>query len=322
MSRSAERSPALTGRGARLSRAPLPPLGAAARSPSPPARVRSASAEAARSFFCFVLFLRGIFCALEGARGARATGAVLRRGASPAGVGLPARPGGPLPLSVIPLCLQGLRGPAVLRACAGRLLLSAPKQPPGARLPPRGERNLPSRMRDGGRACVCVCVFLTRLRGRCALGRRGALPSPLWGRPPGRERGRCAAGRGRPAGGAVGSGGGGGRFVWAGAALPAEPRRLRCGAERRGAAGARAPAAGGVVRRGGRRVRAFRWGRRGTGGGGVPRWWRYPRSHACFSTSGCLSGCHYVLEKEDEVLGVVCLNYHRMYKSVIAEIIQ
>lgn len=40
-----------------------------------------------------------------------------------------------------------------------------------------------------------------------------------------------------------------------------------------------------------------------------------------FSTIDRRSVCHYVLGN-DQIRGVVCLNYHRMYKSVIAKIFQ
>lgn len=110
-----------------------------------------------------------------------------------------------------------------------------------------------------------------------------------------------AAGRGCPAGGAVGSGGGDALSPLSSA---------ESGARRRGARRPRNPEpAAGMGPSGGcgLQVDTVPCGVSVTPG--------------VFSTTGRRSVCRCVLEN-DQIRGVVCLNYHGMYENVIAEIIQ
>lgn len=158
-SRSAERSSALLGGGG-LSEPCAPP---AARRPSPERATRArrrGGRPAERSwrwFFlvwgCWLVFFlpwREPAGPAQQApsRGGRAGGRAAG-GASPAGVGRPASPSGPLAFQVIPLCFRHLRGFAWPGACGAPLLARGWQPPPGGAPAPQKEGNLPLPTREG-----------------------------------------------------------------------------------------------------------------------------------------------------------------------------
>lgn len=202
-----------------------------------------------------------------------------------------------------------------------RLLVRAGQQPWEARLRLRSAGNSPTRVRDGWGA-------FPRLRGRCALGSPAALPCPLWAPP--RAGGREVAARGAGARQVEPWGAAAAACRGSGGVASGAPS-ARCGAAR--CPRARTPAGGmdgslswprravSGAAAGGRRVRAFPRGLRGQAEVarlGVPV---TPRLTVIFLPANVLLLVTVCWEK-DEILGVVCLNYRRTYKSIIAKIIQ